>query len=321
MHQSQLPEGHPLHTLLTEHETILKYAAEFMAQLENAQKNIDNFDINELRETFHHIKESESHYLREENVLFPTIEKHGIQGPTSVMWAEHEQIREIKKSIRQLFENAGVTDSAELIEKLSKGSRDLSYMLDSHFAKENQILFNMAYQHFTPEEWEATRAEFDAIGYWEVVPEGIEQSGDSKSTISGDMIELPTGKLSPTELNAILNQLPVDITFVDAKDEVRYFSETENPVFVRTVAAIGTNVKNCHPPKSLHLVQQILADFRAKKRSSADFWIHLGPRFVHIRYFPVRDDSGNYLGTMEVTQDITEVHKLEGERRLLSEEN
>ena len=135
------------------------------------------------------------------------------------------------------------------------------------------------------------------------------------------MIELPTGKMSPTELNAILNKLPVDITFVDAKDEVRYFSETENPIFVRTVAAIGTNVRNCHPPKSLHLVEQILKDFKAGKRDTAEFWIQFGPRYVYIRYFPVRDNSGNYLGTIEVTQDVSGIQKLEGERRLLSEED
>ncbi len=319
MHQSQLPENHPLRILLDEHDTILKYVGEFSALIAEAKSGINKSQADKLEQLFNRIKESDSHYLREENVLFPYIEKHGIVGPTQVMWAEHDQIRDIKRIIRALFEDD--IEYAELLEKLTRPAADLAYLVDAHFAKENQILFNMAFQSFTPDEWEATRTEFDEIGYWEVVPEGVE-AGDTNSTgsLADDMISLPSGKLSVVELEAILNKLPIDISFVDANDEVRYFSQTEDPIFVRTVAAIGTNVRNCHPPKSLHMVEQILKDFRAGTRETADFWISFGDKFVYIRYYPVRDKQGNYLGTIEVTQNIKDLQNLSGEHRLMSDE-
>jgi DUF438 domain-containing protein len=119
-------------------------------------------------------------------------------------------------------------------------------------------------------------------------------------------------------LAAMLNTLPVEISFVDAEDKVRYFShENGDKIFPRTRGAIGTNVRNCHPPKSLHMVVKILEDFRAGARDVAEFWIDLGGRKVHIRYFAVRGEGGAYLGTMEVVQDVTPIQQLTGQKRLL----
>ena len=127
----------------------------------------------------------------------------------------------------------------------------------------------------------------------------------------------PSGNLSFDQLLAIFNNLPVDLTFVDAEDRVAFFSEGPERVFERSRAIIGRHVQNCHPPKSLAVVEEILADFKAGTQSVAEFWIQMGGKFVHIRYFAVRNALGAYLGTLEVTQDLTRLRALEGDRRLL----
>jgi len=126
-----------------------------------------------------------------------------------------------------------------------------------------------------------------------------------------------TGELSVKELETILNTLPVDITFIDKEDRVRYFSQSKDRIFPRTKAVIGRRVQQCHPQKSLHVVEQILSDFKNNERNVAEFWINLKGRLVYIRYFAVRDEDQNYLGCLEVTQDITNVKEIEGEKRLL----
>ena len=119
----------------------------------------------------------------------------------------------------------------------------------------------------------------------------------------------------------VMDHLPVDISFVDKDDVVTYFNlPREGRVFPRTKLDIGRKVQRCHPPKSVHIVQKILDDFKAKRRKSADFWINQGGKFLYIRYFPVYDENGEYFGTLEVTQDVTHIRELEGEKRLLDEE-
>jgi PAS domain S-box-containing protein len=126
-----------------------------------------------------------------------------------------------------------------------------------------------------------------------------------------------SGSLTTEELERMLNALPVDITFVDKDNAVRYFSMTPERIFARTPAIIGRTVQKCHPQKSVHVVNQILEDFQAGRRDKAEFWIHADGRMILIRYFPVRDASGEYMGCVEVTQDITEIQTLSGEKRLL----
>ncbi len=131
------------------------------------------------------------------------------------------------------------------------------------------------------------------------------------------LLRYETGTLSKEEIEAILNTLPVDITFVDKEDAVRYFNKSEGRIFVRTKAVIGRKVQQCHPQRSVHIVNKILDSFKSGKKDSAEFWIQKGDRMVHIRYFAVRNRDGKYTGTMEVTQDITDIKKIAGEKRLL----
>ena len=140
----------------------------------------------------------------------------------------------------------------------------------------------------------------------------IELADDKKRILQFD-----TGSLSKEEVEAVLDSLPLDISFVNKEDRVKYFNKAEGRIFVRTKAVIGRKVQLCHPQKSVHVVNSILEALKTGKKDVAEFWIELNDRLIHIRYFAVRDKDGKYLGTMEVTQDITDIKKIEGQKRLL----
>ncbi len=304
------PEWHPIGILMAEHRELLKIAE----QLNRAVAANDREAIEHIRE---HLRESEKHYLREENVLFPVLEKHGIVEPPRVMWSEHQEIRALKKEI-QTAEGPRLRELAVT----------LGEMLTSHFFKENRILFPAALRVVPEGVWPDLRAQFDEIGYCCFTPAvppvpAVMARAETPSTptLTPEIrVRFPTGELTPEELEAILNTLPVDITFVDKDNTVRYFNATKDRIFVRTPAVIGRKVQNCHPQKSLPIVERILREFREKKREVAEFWINHQGRFVYIRYFPVWGRNGEYLGTLEVTQDITHPRELSGEKRLLDEE-
>ena len=132
-------------------------------------------------------------------------------------------------------------------------------------------------------------------------------------------ITLKVGNLSTKQIDLLLQNLPIDVTFVDENDEVAFYSQSQERIFARTPAVIGRKVQMCHPPASVDKVQKILDDFRSEKRSEADFWIQMNGKFIYIRYFAVRDEEGAYMGTIEVTQDITRIQKLKEEKRLLDD--
>ena len=131
------------------------------------------------------------------------------------------------------------------------------------------------------------------------------------------ILEFENGALTVEEVEAILETVPVDLTFVDGEDRVRYFNRAGRRIFARTKAVIGRRVQQCHPEESVKVVERILNSFRRGERDVAEFWIRVGGRLIHIRYFAVRDGDGKYLGTLEVTQDITGIKGIEGEKRLL----
>ena len=130
-------------------------------------------------------------------------------------------------------------------------------------------------------------------------------------------IQLSQGQLSAKQIDLLLKNLPVDITFVDENDRVCYYSDTQDRIFPRSPAIIGRAVQNCHPPKSVHIVEDIVKNFKEKKKDKAEFWIQMNDQFIYIRYFPLYDEDGNYRGVIEVSQEISGIKALEGERRLL----
>lgn len=312
------PAGHPIHILMEEHKILLQNADRLRNIAERIKSDID---LEHLQHIIKHLRDSESHYLREENVLFPYLEKHGITQPPAIMWQEHDKIRAIKKNIYQLVDNRLNLDFKNFTIQLKENATSLVEILSSHFYKENNILFPTGLKVIADNEWIEIRKEFDDLGYCCFTPESAKIPITPIETIKPeftekDIIAFETGSFSKDELETLLNTLPVDITFVDAEDTVRYFSQTKDRIFPRTKAVIGRKVQNCHPQKSVHIVNQILENFRQDKRDVAEFWINLNNRLIYIRYFAIRKE-GKYLGCLEVTQDITDIKKIEGEKRLL----
>lgn len=315
------PAGHPLRILIEEHGILLRFAA----QLTDLVKGVTATEqlqakVGELSYLAERMKESQSHYEREENVLFPFLEKHGVTQPPMIMWMEHDKIREMKKSLYALVDmtqNPDIQSIGQLVD-VASGVADT---LSKHFYKENNILFPTALQVLGQDEWKEIRREFDELGYCSFTPEDTRVAfGAPEATqvaYAAGTIQLGPGSLSTEQAEAVFDALPVDITFIDENDTVRYFNQPRERIFVRTKAVIGRKVQQCHPKKSLHLVNQILDEFKAGRRDIAEFWINSNGRTIHIRFFPVRAKNGNYLGCLEAVQDITEIKKTEGEKRLL----
>ena len=317
------PPGHPIKILMAEHALMLKLASDLVnaaVQLKSdgsMDKNDENYKS--LDRIIGHFKQSASHYLREENILFPYIEKHGLTGPPRAMWMEHDNIRDAEK---ELFEVMDSIEDDDSLNKLAEVANSLLAMLQEHYNKENNILFPAAMRLLEELEWIEIRNQFDSMGYTDFTPadvcvpmEGQADIEDYKHAEGGFVGD--TGELSGEQIDAILNTLPFDITFIDETDTFCYFNKPPDQLFPRTRAALGRKVQNCHPEKSVHLVNQILTEFRSGERNMADFWIDMGGKKVYIRYFPVRDKAGKYLGCIEVTQDIAEIQKIEGQKRLL----
>ena len=317
------PAGHPLHILMMEHKLLIELGAELRdvaGNMKNSSNGKDNLE--RLEKVVSNLEDSASHYLREENVLFPYLEKHGIVGPLKVMWMEHDNIREIKKELVNLIKSADKDKPENFAADLVKIANELSENYSVHFNKENTILYQAAFRVIDELEWIEIRKQFDEMGYPEFLPKDslIELEGQNDITTTHDPeggIVFDTGSFSAIQLESLLDTVPFDITFIDDEDRVRYFNQPGDPIFTRMKATLGTRVQNCHPSKSVHMVDEILTGFRSGEKKTAEFWIKMGPKYVYIRYFPVRDKEGNYLGCMEVSQDIAPIQTIEGEKRLL----
>lgn len=319
------PPGHPINILMEEHKLLFSYASEIKntaAILKSKQSYIEaNEQVDFLEHIAQHFKDSEKHYLREENVLFPYLEKHGITQPPAIMWTEHNKIRELKKNFYNILERKEEYKFSDFVQQIDRAGIGISEMLSSHFYKENNILFPTALKVIIETEWKEIKKGFDEIGYCCFTPgvseEPVPAESEKPSTLAEGVVNLDTGSLSVNELENMLNTLPVDITFVDRDDTVAYFSQTKERIFPRTKAVIGRKVQQCHPQKSVHVVNQILEDFKNKKRNVAEFWINRNGRLIYIRYFAIIDKNGKYLGCLEVSQDITDIQRITGEKRLL----
>ena len=298
--------GHPLFDFRVENELIERLLESLAGQV--SQYGSGNYSIlNALRENAKNLDLILRHYDKKENLIFPVLEKYGFQGPSKVMWGVDNEIRAILKQ----FTSALAAEPPQG-EALVSSFTELSGKANDMVYKEEKVLIPESLGRFTEADWKqmadevAGRVGKPLVSYDEesyAVPEGF--------------IPLKTGALSADQIDLMLTNLPVDITFVDENDEVRYFSQGKERIFTRTAAIIGRKVQNCHPPQSGHVVQKILEDFKAGVRDVAEFWIQMGAAFVHIRYFALRDDAGTYKGVIEVSQNVAGIRALEGEKRLL----
>ncbi len=320
--QKSVAPGHPIHTFRQENEAIqeqLSRLNSLFAQVQGPGQEGPAALLDELRHCFTALLDVDKHYNRKENLLFPFLEKHGITGPSRVMWGKDDEVRALLKGANQVLcevENADTEDLKAIVDLVLKPA---CAAVDEMIYKEEQILLPMSLDTLSDEEWHQIYNQTIQFGHCLYEPTNLWEAAEkAKGTEQqGHNIQLPTGGLSVTELTALLNTLPFEVTFVDKEDRVRFFTQGKEKIFARGKAVLGRKVQLCHPPKSVHMVQQILDDFRAGRADSAPFWINFKGRFVHIEYFAVRDPEGGYLGTLEVTQDLTEKKNLEGEQRLV----
>ena len=307
--------GHPVDAYRRENEA----AAEIVESVRLALRGLDTEDDEErqaalavLEAELDRLADIDVHYARKENQLFPVLERHGVEGPTKVMWGIDDDIRKRLKHTRSLARAADASAlAADLPETLE--------MIDDMIYKEERILLPAALDVLSDDEW-AHMAEGDAdIGFAWISPPERELAAVEAAfaePADGALLSLTTGSLALEQLELVFGAMPFDITFVDENDRVLFYSEGER-VFPRSPAAIGREVRNCHPPQSVAKVEQILTEFRAGTKELAEFWIEFHGRFTHIRYFALRDDAGTYQGCLEVVQDATHVRSLVGERRLV----
>jgi uncharacterized protein len=248
---------------------------------------------------------AQQHYAKKENILFPFLEKRGIETIPQVMWGVDNQIRDaIKKTIM-------AANSETDLDALLEPFHEAIHMIDEMLTKENSILFPMLREKLKDDEYKDIALSLENGANSKYNPPVSDESSDV-----GD-IPMSLGRLNPSEINAIFNAVPFDMTFVDAQDKVKFVTQGKERIFDRPPSVINRPVHLCHPPQSVDVVMDIVNDFRNGVKDNEDFWIQFRERFVHIRYFAIRDALGKFLGTLEVTQDITDIQRLIGEKRLV----
>lgn len=323
-HRGEDNPGHPIHTFKLENKALDTLINDQILPGLEALRSSDGIEATgKLEKEFGTLWEIDKHYSRKENLLFPIMEKHGITAPPKVMWGVDDEIRDAIKEVRRLL-TAG--SSREQIYEKGKAVAD---RIVEMIYKEENILFPMILETFSESEWVQIAEASDEIGYCLIQPVGSWRPVQTKALekelfkeegeATQGYIQFDAGRLLPEEINAILNTLPLDITFVGKDDTVRYFTQGKERIFARAKTVLGRKVENCHPPASVHIVERIVEELRSGKKDHEDFWIKMGDIFVYIRYFAVRNAQGEYLGVMELTQNIKPIQAITGEKRLMSE--
>ena len=323
----EIPEGHPVDVFKQENRELRKVTGKTRDLLDSVMKvpeeTFQNFR-NVLLSCFNDLMDVDKHYQRKEYLVFPYMEKKDITGPPKVMWGKHDEIREQLKGCIALLKESELTKN-DLLESLNLIFYPVVKALDDMVQKEEEILFPVAMDVISEEDWWNIHQQtlefgftlYDPQAEWK--PEGLEKSPETAAGNDGDgTIQLPSGSFTAKEIMVILNTVPVDMTFVDKDDKVKYFTQGSHRIFARSRSIINRDVKLCHPPGSVDIVEKILEDFKSGKASRAPFWIQMKGKFILIEYFALRDENGEYFGTLEVSQDLTEARSLEGEQRILS---
>ncbi|MBM7562114.1 PAS domain-containing protein [Fusibacter tunisiensis] len=249
------------------------------------------------------LKPIEVHFQKKENILFPFLERIAPEYTgVTIMWALHNDIRNLLKTAESTM-----IEPTTSLHAVNDSVAKLIFALVGLEKKERLILFPTVLQEIDEKVWPKMHQQSFDYGFaW------IEEPIKPKVTFDEE-----NGQLEMEEILMIFDALPVDLTFVDADNKVKFFSKPEDRIFPRSSAVIGRDVAYCHPPQSVHVVTEILEAFRSGSQDKAEFWIEVKGKHLHIRYFAIRDSKGTYKGTLEVSQDITEIKALTGQRRLL----
>lgn len=326
--------GHPVWVLREENAALSRLIGlQARPAIERARRG-GMEDAPALRAAIGEMGQLAVHYKRKEELVFPFLERHDVTAPSKVMWGKDDEVRALLKESSALAEEASgpatLRAAADRFEEACEAA-------DSMVFKEENILFPLALDTLNAREWLQVSQDSAEYGYafieeppaWrpsmmEMAEAAVQEAeaeraareqADVADASRDGKVHLSTGEFTAAELEAVLNTIPLDMTFVDKDDKTRYFSHGEHRFFARPQSCLGRDVYDCHPPKSQAMVRQVFDDFRSGARDSYEFWIHMGERFLYIRYFAVRDGQGNYLGALETTQDIAPIQAIEGDNR------
>ena len=317
--------GHPLHTFKQENRALEKLIDEKILPLVDSFTRDDSEDnVRSLAAAFAELGEIDKHYARKENLLFPYLEKYGITAPPKVMWGVDDEIRAGIKEVRRML--AAYSGNKDQLAAKARAAVD---RVKEMIYKEENILFPLVADTLAEDEWIRIEEESEEVGYtlyqpkvkWQPARVDVEakELAQGEKPVDEGYIKFATGILKPEEIYAIFNTLPIDITFVDKDGAVKFFSQGKERIFARPKTIIGRQVANCHPPASVHIVEKIVEDLQAGRKDHEDFWLRMGDKYVFIRYFAVRNEDNEFLGVVEVTQDIAPLQAISGEKRLLDE--
>jgi len=313
--ETELPENSFLYYLKVDNDEM----DEKLKMLKPMIRQVNKEELTEtlrkdLTDKFTDLLAFDAHYTIKENILFPFLEKHWSDYRcVQVMWSFHDDIRRNLKEIIQLLQGNSFD-----IDEFNHLAGLIFFNMYAIKFREERILFPQILKNIPEKDLlQMLRESLDMP--WSYIKPQLEIKMiemNEKEQKSGE-INLQTGILFPEQIRLMLNHLPVDITYVDENDKVRYFSSPKKRIFPRSVSIVGRDVKNCHPPESVHVVEQIVEAFRNGEKDKADFWINMNNETILIQYFAVRDEQGTYRGVIEVSQEISEIKSLQGENRLL----
>lgn len=334
-----LPKGHPLRTYIDETEELGKVLSSMESLLNKT------FIKNQWLELYDKLSEISIHLSRKQNQLFPALEKKGFDKPSKVMWTLDNNIKDIIRKSKALLKEDNDKGFLSLQTEVIEMVRDM-------IVKETEILFPTSNELLSNEDFVAMRIGDDEIGYCliENPPEfKSEKSSESNSPLNNDtninldllkdltavlekhgvsapikedeVLNVSQGLLTLKQINLIFKHLPVDLSFTDEKDLVKFYSDTKHRVFPRSAGVIGREVQNCHPKESVHTVEEIIRAFKNGEHDEAEFWLEIGGKFIYIIYNAVRDEEGNFKGVLEMMQDATHIRSLTGSQRLLAWKN
>ncbi|MBK6346703.1 MAG: DUF438 domain-containing protein [Bacteroidales bacterium] len=310
-------EDHFLSYLMLENRGVEKITREMrgvVKTLFSQSEAKENELAAELLRLIHDLKLYELHYIKKENILFPFIERTFSQHRClQLMWSFHDDFRKSLKSLEELLKRDSLRKDL-----LNKEFGRLFFVVLPIIFREEQIVYPVAYRAVPESAWKEMLVQAHETGWCYINPPRKSEMNKTGKNIASGMTDLDTGVLKREQIIQLFENLPVDITFVDEDDTVRYFSGGKHRIFPRSNAIIGRKVQNCHPPESVHIVNQIVEAFKDGSKNEANFWINMKGKFIYIRYIALRSSNGEYKGTIEVSQDVTDIRSLEGERRLLN---
>lgn len=333
----ELPSGHPIQTYADEAAAIKKVLHQMEVKLKG------KFIKNEWLELYAQLSQINTHFSRKQHQLFSALERKGFDRPSKIMWTFDDRVRDAIKDAYELLQ-------ADKDKSFLEAQPNVLFLVRDILAKERDVLYPTSLKLLSDEEFAAMRIGDDEIGYCLIEkPPPYKGSGKKTETGAGkdsstdnsslahdlkavlekhgiagnggakdQLLDVTTGRITLEQINLIYKHMQVDLSFVDENDEVRFYTDTRHRIFPRSAGVIGRKVQNCHPRESLHMVEAVINAFRSGEQDEAEFWIDKGKKFIYILFTAVRDDEGNYRGTLESMQEVAHIRSLTGSQRLLN---